>query len=225
MGYPSTATLVTASTVAELSSLTSDQQDALRTEAIIAVEGHAQQSFTQEGNTGSPVTKTLDGPGGDALPLPKRLASLSELAVACSSLNAAGVVLGDDHDRLTISRTGAGTTWLTRAQADIEGHRDRGFLYGQGNITISGVWGWTDAEYTAQLAAVTTALRYDMEDRAVANAHALATTVRSARGLGLDDVSQGNLNMTLGAEEPAVSARVQRVLIDLVWPAAPGGLA
>ena len=89
-------------------------------------------------------------------------------------------------------------------------------------MRVTGVWGWAGDEYPE---AISTALRFDMEDRALANAHALSDTVRSARALGLAGVNQGGLSIELGNGEPAVSTRVRRLLKDYRWSGGVGALA
>lgn len=223
MAYPTTAELVDASSVDELVELVPEQQDGLRTEAILAVEGHCNQSFTPEGTDDDPVTKTIDSPGGRVLYLPKRLSSLSALAISGSAITTSDVALDDEHARLNVIDRRSGGSWLTRAEAEME-WPDLSFPQGSGTAAVSGIWGWSDVEYAARLSGVSTALRYDMEDRALANAHALADTVRSAKALGLAGVSQGNLSLELDGRESGLSLRVQRLLTGLVWENAGGVL-
>lgn len=222
-GYPSTAEIVADSTTAALTDLEPTAQEALREEAITAIEGYCGQSFTAEGTEDEPAERILDGQGGDVLYLPQRLASLSSLLVPGGALSAADVVLSDDHDRLSIApEAEGGSTWVTRAYADARGTRALCFPVGNAGVKVDGVWGWADDEVPG---AVATALRFDMEDRALANAHALAETARSARALGLTGVDQGGLSIGIGAREPEVSTRVARLLSDLVWVSAAGATA
>jgi hypothetical protein len=223
--YPSTAELVAASSVAELTGLEEAQQDALREEAILAVEAHCKQSFEQEGKPGELVERIIDGSGADTIYLPKRLVELDTLSVVGGSLLTDDVALSEKRDRLHVIREGDGGTWATRAVAAIEGRQPTtGFPAGPGAVTISGVWGWADDELPA---AVKTALRLDMEDRALAGSNALAESMRSARALGSKRVQQGGLSVDLSGGEPAVSNRVERVLstAGLVWESAVGALA
>lgn len=212
--YPSTSDLVAASTVDALTALTGPQQDALRTAAITAVETHCGQRFISEGTEADPIVKRVDGSGSNTLYLPVRLSLLSAVLATDASLG--GVTVSDDRMRLTIGGNGHGGSWVDRAYADLRGHREIGFPSGVDNIKISGVWGWTDEEYTAELDAVTTALRMDMEDKALAGANYLADTVRASRALGVSNVSQGRLSINLAAVEPDLSVRAQRQLADLV---------
>lgn len=227
MAYPTTAELVAASTVEALTGLEEAQQDAQRAEAIAAVEGFCHQSFESEGTEGEPATRTLDGTGARELYLPKRLSQLMDLTVTGGAFTETDVVLSDQGDRLHLPDETAGATWATRAIAEATGYREIVFPAGNGTVTVKGVWGWADAEYPA---AITTALRWDMEDRALANAHALSETVRSARALGLSGVDQGGLSIALDGHEPQVSVRVARLLRrasdpPLVWAPATGALA
>ncbi len=220
--YPPLKDLIAASTVTELAGLEEAQQDALRTESILAIEGYCAQSFEAEGTNEAPAERVIDGPGARILHLPKRLVSLSSLSVIGVSITAADVVLSEEHDRLHIPEEAGSSTWLTRKLADATGVREALFAAGPGAVTISGVWGWADDEFPA---AVGTALRYDMEDRALAGGHALSETVRSARALGLGGVSQGSLSVQLQSGEPDVSTRVARLLSDYIWQSASGAVA
>lgn len=228
--YPDAADLVAASTVSELTSLEEAQQDGLRDEAILAVEGVCKQSFTLEGGSGSgsgddgSVTRAIDGTGGDVLYLPKRLVELTGLEVAGGVIATGDVVLSEKRDRLHLPDPRSGMNWLTQAYAEMTGAEHRAFPTGPGAVSVTGTWGWADEEVPPPIA---TALRYDMEDRALANAHALADTVRSAKSLGVSALQQGGLSMSLGGREAAVSTRVRRVLAnaDLIWHGPVGALA
>ncbi len=230
--YPTTAELVAASTVAALTDLETAQQDALRQEAILTVEGHCAQSFEAEGTEDDPVTKTLDGVGGRTLYLPMRMAKLvSVTPPEGSSLSTGDVTLSDDHDRLAVRSLYGGTNWATQAFAEGYGYRDLRFPSEPASVKVAGVWGWTDDEFPA---AIATALRFDMEDRALADAHALSETVRSARALGLTALNQGGLTMQFGQRtgalgavpgEPAVSTRVERLLSGFLWVSMAGSMA
>lgn len=229
--YPTTAELLAASTVAALADLEPAQQDALRDEAILAIEGHCRQSFTAVGTTEEPTTRTLDGGGGRTLHLPQRLAELVSVTVLNGWVSTEDVALNDDHDRLSIPSERDGWNWATQAVAEMRHYREIHFPDGPGSVAVAGVWGWADDETPA---AIATALRFDMEDRALANSHALAETVRSARALGLTSVSQGGLSIEMGQRagnlgatpgEAAVSMRVGRLLADLLWEPAYGSRA
>lgn len=220
--YPTTTELVAASSNAVLKGLEESEQDGLRDEAILAIEGACRQSFTLEGDSGSgsgdggPVTRKLDGTGGDTLYLPKRLVELVSLEVPGGAISADDVDLSERRDRLVLPDPRSGTNWLTQAVAEAIGSVHRCFPAGPAAIDVTGTWGWAANEVPA---AVATALRYDMEDRAVANEHALADTVRSAKALGVTGLSQGGLSMQLDGRESAVSARVRRILTNagLIW--------
>lgn len=218
--YPSTEELVAASSLSELTSLEAPQQDALRTEAIGAIERHCRQAFLQEGTEEDPVTKVIDGNGGEVLYLPARLAELTEFGVSTGALTASDVALSEKRDRLHLAPESAGSTWATRVIAEARDLDRAVFPAGPGTVEITGVWGWPEADYPA---AVTTALRFHMEDRALTEAHKFADTVRSAKALGVDSIQQGNLSLGLGGQEKAVSTRVRRELADLRWPTAGTG--
>lgn len=223
--YPSTAELVAASSNTVLKGLEKAEQDGLREEAILAIEGACRQSFTQEGKDDAPVVRKLDGTGSDVLYLPKRLVELVSIEVAGGVISADDVEVSEQRDRLSLPDPRSGTNWLLQAFAEARGiDETRAFPSGPAAVEVSGVWGWADDEVPT---AVAVALRYDMEDRAVANAHALADTVRSAKGLGVSGLSQGGMSMQLDGREAAVSTRVRRVLADaaLIWHGPVGALA
>lgn len=215
-GYPAAAELVAASDVDELTGLNADQQAALRTAAITAVETFCEQSFLQEGTTGSPVTRKLDGAGTEVIALPKRLSELTGLSIEGDAWDLAGVQLSEDRDSIEVTDQWLGS-WTTRARrhGPDEGPQ---FYRGRANIWISGVWGWSDVPD-----AVVTALRYDMEDQALAEANKLAPTIRSSRALGINSVSQGGLSVNLG-DEPALSMRARRQLTDYIWAPTVGAV-
>lgn len=217
MSYPATADLVAASSVGELTALTSAQQAALRDEAIAVVEEYCNQSFTAEGTAQAPALKVLDGPGGPVLYLPRRLEVLVSLRVTGATLDDADLALSADGARLVLTAAAAAGDYYTRA---LEIESPAGFGTGLGSIEVSGAWGWS-----ACPAAVAAALRLHMEDRALADANALAPTVRSSRNLGVGSVSQGSLSATLDADEPLLSARARRQLAGLVWEGAGGFVA
>lgn len=216
--YPTTKELVDGSTVEALTSLEEAQQDALREEAIAAVERYCRQSFLQEGTEEDPVERILDGSGSRALYLPKRLITLTDLDAGVTGLAVGDVVLSERRDRLVIADEPSGSTWATRAIAEMTGTRDPIFPSGLAGVRIVGVWGWE-----AVPAEVTTALRFDMEDRALAGVHKLADTVQSARALGVASVRQGNLSIDLGGRQPTVSLRVRRALSGLRWSTGGSG--
>ncbi len=214
MSYPATTDLIAASSAGELAALTSTQQAALRDEAITLVEEHCGQAFTAEGTVSAPVTKVLDGPGGPVLYLPKRLEALVSLSISGAAIAADDLTLAAGGERLALTGEASVGSYYTRA-LEIETRPD--FGDGLGSIEISGAWGWS-----ACPAAVATALRLHMEDRAMADANALAPTIRSVRNLGVGSISQGNLSATLVDEEPLLSARARRQLADLIWEGAGG---
>ena len=156
--------------------------------------------------------------------LPKRLVELVSIEVSGGVISADDVEVSEKRDRLSLPDPRSGTTWLTQAFAEARGLENRAFPSGPAAVEVSGVWGWADDEVPA---AAAVALRYDMEDRAVANAHSLADTVRSAKGLGVSGLSQGSLSMQFDGREAAVSTRVRRVLADakLIWHGPVGALA
>lgn len=210
-GYPSRAALVAASTNDSLLALTPDQQDALRTAAITAVEAYAGQSFVPEGSEAEPVSKSVDGSGSGELQLPARLEVLTGLSVAGSSLGFDDVEVSEDGTQLYVPTDSIPGTWVTRT---LRGNVAPTFRTGIRSVTITGVWGWEECP-----AAVATAIRYDMEDNAEAQSNNLAGTVAAWERLGIGSVSQGPVSLTIDGRRDLLSIRAQQVLdgADLVW--------
>lgn len=211
MSYPTTAELVAASSVSELTSLDATQQDSLRVASIAAVEEFCGQSFEAEVKT-----LTLDGQGSNALYLPERLAVLNDLALRGYSLGADSFVLSSRRDRISLSLTG-GLGYYEQAMAEVSREK---FPVGIGTVSITGTWGWLDAEFPAVVAV---ALRYDMEDTARADANGLAPTIYAFRKLGLRTISQGNLNADMQGST-GLTPRVTDILAPYVWQGNLGAL-
>lgn len=206
MAYPTTPELVGASQVAELTSLSPEQQDALRDAAIIAIESYCGQSFTEFDGA-----EIVLGSGARRLDLPRRLERLDALSVQDGRLDATSVRLSEKGDYLWVPLN-IGVGYYTQTLLELQGWdwRHRKFKYEE-DVTITGLWGWADPP-----ANVVTALRYDMEDTALADASGLSSTVHAARKLGLSSISQGNLTASL-ANAPGLSSRVEQLLHPYVW--------
>lgn len=207
MAYPSTAELVAESSVSELTSLTSGEQDQLRRASIAAIEEFTGQRFELEAD----VTRNVDGTGTKSLYLPKRLESLAVLTVTGSGLTASDVTLSENHDKLTVRADAGIGNYYERVMREFDGNLPLRFAFGTGTVQITGDWGWPDCPQD-----VFDALRIDMEDQALSDANALSDTIRSARALGLRDISQGNLSAAIDYV-PSVSAKVQRLLLPYIW--------
>jgi hypothetical protein len=212
MAYPTTAQLVDASSQDELNALTPVQQDALRQASIAAIEAHCGQSFTAE-----VATHTLRGTGGDTLLLPRRLAAVTDVVLGGAALTLSDLQLGDDFDRLVLPAPFP-RNYYERTLATLDGWGPRTWDATL-DVAVTGTWGWVDPPD-----AVVTALRYDMEDQAAADASGLSGAVQAYRKLGIRGISQGNLNAQLNGGG-SVSPRVQRLLEGLQWQGAGGYLA
>jgi hypothetical protein len=221
VGYPTTAELIAASSVVELTGLETPQQDDLRASAIESIESFCHQAFTAEGTDGDPVDRSFDGTASDVLYLPRRLASLATVTLdgtaifpGVSPVWGWTVEPSREGDRLAFVMPSGSSSWLVRVRMNPGDPRPT-FLGGRDNVVVSGVWGWTEAEWTAgELDAVGVALRYAMEDEAQADANPLASTIRSARALGVGSIQQGGLSATISGE-PGLSTRAQRKLLGV----------
>lgn len=211
MAYPTTAELVAASSQDALTGLTPAQQDALRTAAIAAVEAHCGQSFTSED-----ATHAVRGSGGDTLLLPRRLEAATAVTMGGMLLEPGAWELGEDADRLVLPAL-APSNYYERTMAQLDDWGPRSWANDLA-VHITGTWGWTTPPD-----AVVTALRYDMEDQAAADASGLSGAVQAYRKLGIRGISQGNLNAQLNGGG-SLSPRVQRLLEGLQWAGAGGFL-
>jgi hypothetical protein len=214
-GYPTVGELVEDSDVTELTSLSYDKQEALWHAAKIAVEEYVGQTFDFEPDT----TKVFDGDGQRSIYLPKRLETLTTLEVAGSALVEGDVYLSDAHDRLHVNPDAGIGNYYERALMDIQGYPSLTFTAGDSTVSVTGDWGWS-----AFPAPVRDAMRFDMEEQALADANALSSTVHAVRRLGLGSIGQGGLRAEL-ATPPAVSPRVAQRLLPYVWHGQGGRLA
>lgn len=207
MAYPTTAALVAASSVPELTSLNSAQQDALRASSIAAIEEYTGQRF-------EPYTETkrVDGSGTAEIFLPARLESFTAVSVSGIAVPVADLYVEPTNlDRL--AWTGAiGSNYYSRALADVDPATLHTFPYEAGSVEITGTWGWTNTPQN-----VITAIRYDMEDQARADANTLSSTMQVFRKLGMRDISQGNLRATMTQSPPTVTPRAASLLDGFLW--------
>lgn len=205
--YPTTAELVAASGVEELTSLVEARQDALRASAISAIESYTAQSF-------EPFDGVLaaESAGGRELWLPRRLRVLrSATPYNGDPLEFEPLMVSDDGARIVWRENVVGVGYYSQALWEVS-DRDypREFPSGA-TIYVEGEWGYDEVP-----SAVFAAILADMEDSALADANALTPTVNVARKLGLKGVRQGNLSVDLGAVA-SVSPRVERLLEDYVF--------
>jgi len=201
MAYPTTAELVAESTVGELVSLTPEQQDALRDAAITAAENYTGQAFTDyDGEIEVEVEH------GTEVYLPRRLRSFRSVTpVGGEPVDLTALRISDDGARIAWRPNIVGVGYYSQALFEVSGG-DYLKEFPTGVLVIDGNWGWTNPP-----AAVRMALRFDMEDNALADANALTPSVNYARTMGLTRLSQGNLNVDLGPL-PTLSPRVVRLL-------------
>jgi hypothetical protein len=214
-GYPTTEELIADSAVTELTSLPEDEQDALREASINAVEEFCNQSFIWEPNK----TYTLDGQGTMTLYLPRRLVNLTALNVPDSSATLSEVVINDLKDRIILVKNIANMGYYQTAISELSGNYALRFTYGQGNIQVTGDWGWETIPKPVKVA-----IRKDMEDTALADANGLSQTARAFRKMGLRDVSQGNLRASVSGAY-GLSPEVMGLLDRYVWMGPIGSVA
>lgn len=189
-GYPTLAELVDGSHVDALTNADATRQEEWRAAAIAAVEGHCGQQFGAWAGT-----FRVPGNGRASLQLPRRLSALTGIDIGETALTIADVELSQPQDRITFARSWSGN-WLVQAEAEAIGLTGpvRSWPSGIDNVAVTGIWGYTVAEWPEQL---TRAVRADMEDQALADETELSDTVRAFRHLGLRSVRQGGLSADL----------------------------
>lgn len=211
MAYPDVDTLVDGSSVTELSDLSDDERDEVRTMAILAVESFCNQSFDEEIAT----ERTVDGSGSRRLILPKRLSSLDTLTVYGGSLVATEVALTEKRDQLIVSPDAFPGNWYSQAIRD---DRKPVFPLGSNTVTIEGTWGWADDEFPNPVAI---AIRKDMEEQAYALTNPISTTTRAFTKLGMTSISEGPLDVRLDRQHIGMSRQVAMLLEPYVWHPTP----
>lgn len=213
VGYPSAEDFVAMSSVDDLTNLTLEQADGLRSSSIAAIEDYCGQTF---GGT-EVATKLVRAAGSSLLYLPARLESVDAIAVEGVSQTLSDVVLADEHDRLHLPAV-VGGNYYERTLRELAGEPSPRSWHGE--VAVTGTWGWPTVPEN-----IITAIRFDMEEQAVAEKNGLAPTIMAMRKLGVRDVSQGNLRMTIG-DEVVLSGRVVRLLNapGLLWQGIPGAL-
>jgi len=211
-GYPSPSELVAESVVEALTGLAYEYQEALWLAAKLAVEEYTGQQFTFEED----ATKQVDGRGGRTLYLPKRLETLTTLEVSGSGLDQTQVYLSDTKDSLHVTASAGFGTYYERALWSVQGEPALCFTYGVGTVTINGDWGWEEFPL-----AIRNAMRYDMEDQALADTNSLMDTIRAYQKMGIRDASQGGLAFSVTAAA-GLSDRVRTLLDGYVYQGAVG---
>lgn len=218
--------------VAEILGEAGEPDDELRLRvAIAAVEQFCRQRFD---STGDVETRTFDGNGTTTVYLDQRLFRLDGAKMGGNALEVATLGLDSTKTRLGFGSV-EGSTWAMRAVAEMEfGERPRSFDPGTDNIAVSGIWGWTEAEWAAsggELQAVRDALKLTVQDLRRADDDALSETIKAARFAGISHVSQGGLSVDLSGSELNLSRRVKLLLVGstpsgepLRFPAGAGAL-
>lgn len=211
-GYPSPSELVAESVVEALTGLAYEYQEAIWLAAKLAVEEYTGQQFTFEEG----VTKLIDGRGGRTLYLPKRLETLTSLEVSGSGLDQTQVSLSEKQDALNVTASASFGNYYERALWEIQGLSTPCFTYGVGTVTVVGDWGWEEFPL-----AIRNAMRYDMEDQALADTNSLMDTIRAYQKMGIRDASQGGLAFSVTAAA-GLSDRVRTLLDGYVYQGAVG---
>lgn len=219
-GYPTTEELVTPSTVEALTGLSGAEQDALRASSIQAVEQYCGQSFDTFSGTLEVEVRTRG-----QLFLPRRLRAVTSVAPYNGApIELDAVAVSDDGSRLIFRTNVIGVGYYEQALFEVSGgDYYMGFPLGR-RLLITGDWGWDAVPESVVLA-----MRYDMEDQALADTNAMAESVYAARKLGLKSIHQGNLSLSWdnsagGGAVPSLAPRVQRLLEPYVFLGESGHL-
>ncbi len=211
MAYPTTAALVAESNVDELTGMDPAEQDLLRELAIAAIEDFTGQEFLP--TVGDLV---MDGGGGREVFPPKRVEALTGVVVKGTDIDLSDVVVDPVGNRIHFLPLSASYAVQAMRESSFD---TRTFRAGSGTVVLTGTFGWTTVP---RLVAI--ALRKEMEAQARADKSGLSGIVASARALGLRDVSQGNLRVSLG-DPSRLSPDAARLLGKFVWTGPGGHLA
>ncbi len=179
--------------------------------AISAVERFTGQRFVARAGD-----LVVDGSGGGEIFMPERVESLTDIVVKGTSIDLTDVVVGERGDRLHF--VPLNQSYAVQAMREVS-YDSRTFRAGAGTIILTGTFGWSVCP-----APVVQALRLEMEAQAQADASALSGVVGSARRLGLRDLAQGNLRITVG-DPSEISPQAGRLLVPYVWLGAGGHVA
>jgi hypothetical protein len=213
MPYPTVDEIVARSTDANLLALDSEQQEALWAVSIQAIELYTGQSFAGSADKALEVEATL----ADVLYLPERLTALeSVIPTGGDPLETTAIAITHDGGRLKFRRNVVGVGYYQQALQEVSGY-SYPTMFSEGFVTVAGTWGWEDCP-----PAVIGAIQWDMEESAAADANALTATVNYMRAMGIERISQGNLDLAL-APRPTVSPRVQSGLDAYVFLGTPSG--
>jgi hypothetical protein len=215
MAYPAASALQDASELPALKGLSDGELDDVYQLGIASIEDFCGQSFVEEEEI-----RVLDGGGGKTVALDKRLAELTTLTVAGSSLQTTDVHLNDRHSELMVNVEASGGNWVERTLR--EDMRPM-FSAGPGTVTIDGIWGWLDTELDPMDLSnkIARALRLDMEDQALLITGPLAEVPRRMAKMRSERLSEGPLTVTTSQSIVPLSSGVQALLSDYVWqPAA-----
>ena len=211
MAYPTLAQIT--ESAPELATLTPEQRQALYLTSIASIEKFCGQSFA--GTT----TKAVDVQSvrSDVLYLPERLIELDAIVPYLGDpAELSAIARTHDGARLVWKKDTVGVGYYEQALQEISGY-SYPTMFPDGWVTVAGTWGWEDSP-----AAIDIALRQDMIGSVTTEDNALTATVNYMREMGIDSISQGNLNLNL-SQMPAMAPGVSELLEDYVFLGAPAG--
>jgi len=211
MAYPPAAEIAEGS--AELEALTPEQLDALYAASINAVETYCGQSFGDVYDG----THEIESARSNALYLPQRIIVLrSVIPFGGDPMDLSAIGFTHDGARLIWKKGVVGVGYYEQALQEVSdyAYADQ---FPDGTVIVDGEWGWENPP-----GAVLLSLRLDMVGVVQGEANALTATVGYMRQMGIERISQGNLDLTLTAV-PTISPVVSALLDPFVFLGTPPG--
>lgn len=211
MPYPPLEDIVALSP--QLEALTPEQQQALYDASILAIETYCGQSFADAVDEAIEVQTVRD----DTLYLPKRLIVIESIVpLGGDPLEIAAIAITHDGARLVWKRNVVGVGYYEQALQEVSGY-SYPTAFSEGWATITGTWGWVDCPVP-----VAQALAADMIGATYTASNDLTATVGYMRSMGIERISQGNLDLAL-APMPTMSPTVAALLENFVFRGTPPG--
>lgn len=210
-GYPSVGALLAESTVDELTGLDAAALDTTRASAIRAIEAYCGQEFV-------PFDGEMEAraEGRYEVYMPRRLRSITSITpYGGEAMELDAVRIEMEGKKIRFERSAVGRGYYSQALQEVSGG-DYATGFRVGTLLIDGEWGWAT---TPQ--GIERAIRFDMEDQALAEANQLSATTHAFRRMGLNAIGQGSLRAQL-VTPPTLTPRVVREVEPYLW-LGPGG--
>ena len=211
MPYPTLADIV--AITPGLAALTPEQQEALYASSIAQIESYCGQSFA--GTTDESIE--VQSMRSDTLYLPKRLIELDSIVpFGGDPAEVSAIAITHDGARLVWKRDVVGVGYYEQALQEVSGY-SYPTMFPDSWVMVTGTWGWVDSPPEVDIA-----LRLDISDSVSSDENALTATVNYMRAMGIERISQGNLDLAL-APHAALSPGVSELLEPFVFRGTPPG--